>query len=428
MIGTALEYYDYMLYMHFLFILTPLFFPSDDLLVTRLVGMASYAIGFIMRPVGGVIFGHFGDLYGRKKTLASSIIIMTLPTCFIGLLPTYAQIGLLAPILLLTCRLVQSFSLGAESIGATLFLVEHAPKNHKAFVSSFLNVGGQIGAIMGTTLGIIFTLSLAPSWGWRVPFLCGALFGWVGFYIRKNTKETPEFIKHQQNRKTPPKLPILEVLKNEKRNIICLMGISAGLAVPFATAYVYISDLLTHNLHLSPPQIMGFNTIFMIVSLGVVPLMGYLADKFSPKLILSYGAIALTLGAFPLFWYIEGTTSLYTIAVMQGFLMLITSCFCGAVCAFDVSLFSVLNRYSGTSFAWSIGVAFFGGAVMGLSVAALGLLGLGVLYIVLGGDLSTLKWGNPKLTFESFWRTEAIIPESIPDLGPVICFLVNLRF
>ena len=219
--GTTLEYYDFMLYMHFLFILSPLFFPTDNLVVARMIGMATFALGFVMRPIGGLVFGHLGDRFGRKRALALSIILISLPTFIIGVLPTYAQIGLLAPVILLTCRLLQSFCLGGEATGATVFLVEHAKRGYEGRIGSLLNVGGELGGILGTSLGVIFTLAFMPEWGWRVPFIMGGLFGWIGFYIRSRTSETPAFRQAQQQKSLVLR-PFMQVLKRDKANTLCI--------------------------------------------------------------------------------------------------------------------------------------------------------------------------------------------------------------
>ena len=163
-IGTALEYYDYVLYMHFIIILSPLFFPNKDPNVNLLLGFASFTIGYIARPLGGIIFGHIGDRIGRKKAISFAIIFSTIGTCSIGLLPTYAQIGILAPVLLIIFRCIQCISVGGEVIGAACYLIENSNKNNKCLMSSYINASSAIAGTVAGILGFLFTTSFMPHW------------------------------------------------------------------------------------------------------------------------------------------------------------------------------------------------------------------------------------------------------------------------
>ncbi len=358
--GTALEYYDFGLYMHFIFILTPLFFPNDDPFITKIIGLSTFAIGFLMRPLGGVIFGHLGDRFGRKEALSLSILFSIVPTFVIGILPTYAQIGIVAPIVLLLCRLTQSFSVGGEASGATVFVVEHAKPGSKAMAGSFLNVANSFGAMLGAFLGLLCTLNFMPSWGWRLPFLLGAILGWVGFYIRNKTLETSDFEKTKKQKRSNH-IPLVTIIKQYKLNILCLMGLSTGIVVPYYTAYVFISEILVNNIKLTTSQSLGFNTFFLALSILIIPCMGRLGDLWGPKRILLLASSCFILASYPMFWFIDGTTSLYKVAVMQTFLVIIGAGFAGGVHPFISYLFHTSERYSGIALGWSLGVALLGG-------------------------------------------------------------------
>src|ERR1700722_11205305 len=197
-LGNALEYYDFMLYGFFATILAPLFFPSENPSLSLIASMGSYGVGFLARPLGGIFFGHLGDRQGRKHTLSLSILLVTIPTLGIALLPTYAQIGIWAPLLLLLCRIFQGFCLGGETSGAMTYIIENAKPQEKDTASAWLVLSCYLGTLVGTGLGAVFTLSFMPEWGWRLTFVMGSLIALVGYYIRKKLKESPEFIECQQ--------------------------------------------------------------------------------------------------------------------------------------------------------------------------------------------------------------------------------------
>lgn len=359
-IGTILEYYDTMLYMHFLPILSPLFFPSEDPSVSSLLGMASFAVGFCMRPLGGLIFGHIGDRMGRRVALGISIMLISLPTFIIGTLPTYAQIGLFASIALVLCRLIQNFCVGGEAIGGSIFLVEHAKPGSESRTSSLLNVAIQIGSFIGAGLGLICLRSFLPEWGWRVPFLCGAVFGLFGYYVRKKIQETPDFIKVTQNQK-PAKLPLWEAVKRDKSSIFRTMGICAGVMAPFQMIYVYMGDVLKTKFHLLPDQILSHNMHLMVLMTVVLPIMGYFADKAGYKRIMSLSLLGAIVASYPCFWFIERAIDSHDILLMQSILAVLACGVTAPCCVLVSNLFPTTERYSGYAFGWSVGSILFAG-------------------------------------------------------------------
>ena len=359
-IGTALEYYDTMLYMHFLPILSPLFFPSEDPSVSSLLGMSSFAVGFCMRPLGGLVFGHVGDRWGRKVALGISIMLISFPTFIIGLLPTYAQIGISASIALVLCRLIQNFCVGGEVIGGSIFLVEHAKPGYENRASSLLNVAVQIGSFIGAGLGLICLKSFLPGWGWRVPFLCGAVFGLFGYYVRKKIQETPSFLKINQD-KNLAKLPVWEAIKRDKGNLFRTMGICAGVMAPFQMIYVYIGDILRTKFHLLPDQILFHNMQLMILMILVLPIMGYFADKFGYKRVMSLSLLGAIIASYPSFWFIERTRNPSEVMMIQSILAILTCGVAAPCCVLVSNLFPVKERYSGYALGWSVGSILFAG-------------------------------------------------------------------
>lgn len=366
-VGTALENYDSLLYMHFLPILSPLFFPSDDPSVSSLLGMASFAIGFCVRPLGGLVFGHMGDRLGRKVALGSSIMLMSLPTFIIGVLPTYAQIGIFASIALILCRLMQNFCVAGELIGGSIFLVEHAKPGYEGRSSSLLNVAVQVGSFVGAGIGLICLRSFLPEWGWRVPFFCGALFGLFGYYIRKRIEETPAFLKISQE-KTIATLPLWETLRRDKASLFRTMGICAGVMAPFQMIYVYMGDVLRTKFHLLPDQILAHNMQLMVLMIMILPIMGYFADKVGYKRVMSLSLLGAIIASYPSFCYIEKALSPQEILVMQSLLAILACGVAGPCCVLVSKLFPIRERYSGYALGWSLGSILFAGLTPLLSL------------------------------------------------------------
>lgn len=201
-LGNILEWYDFALFGFFAPILAQLFFPSDDHLASLLSTFGVFAAGFLMRPLGGALFGHFGDKVGRKNALAASVILMAIPTTLLGLLPTHSQVGLLAPILLTVLRLIQGLSVGGELTGSISFIVEHSPPSQRGFFGSWASNSIGMGLLLGSATGALMTSLLSPddlaSWGWRIPFLFGIVVGGVGLYLRMKLEEPESFQKLQQ--------------------------------------------------------------------------------------------------------------------------------------------------------------------------------------------------------------------------------------
>src|SRR5436189_1033551 len=184
MVGNALEYYDVMLYGFFAAMLAPLFFPTDNQITSTISSLGTFAAGFVMRPLGGIIFGHLGDKFGRRQALVLAIFLVTIPTFTIGILPTYADIGIAAPLILLLCRLLQGLCVGGEYSGASIFVIEYSKRGREAFAGSILCAAGVSAGVLGTLVGFLSTLPFMPAWRWRIPFLIGSLFGLIGHYFR----------------------------------------------------------------------------------------------------------------------------------------------------------------------------------------------------------------------------------------------------
>ncbi|MBY0272578.1 MAG: MFS transporter [Alphaproteobacteria bacterium] len=359
MTGNALEYYDVMLYGFFATMLAPLFFPSDNQAVSYISSLGTFAAGFVMRPVGGLVFGHLGDKFGRRFALVLSIFLVTLPTLTIGLLPTYAEIGIAAPVILVICRLLQGLCVGGEYSGASIFVIEYSKKGKECFAGSVLTSSGFFGGVLGTFCGFLCTLSFMPSWGWRIPFIIGALMGVMGYYIRTRVNESPEFEKAKDEE--IEKIPLWSILEKRKINLFCTVCIGATSLIPFYLATVYMGVLMGSKLHLTTSEIMLINIFLALFTVVTIPVMGLLADKFGKEVQMRNTSFLYVLLAYPLFFFLENNFSLFNMIVVQLTLLTLVATFGGPSMALLTTYFPVHERYSGIGFGYALGGALFGG-------------------------------------------------------------------
>jgi metabolite-proton symporter len=364
LIGTSIEWYDYFLYgTAAALVFNKLFFPSYDPLIGTLLAFATFSLGFIARPVGGIVFGHFGDKIGRKQMLYLTLMIMGLATAFIGLLPTYNQIGIWAPILLITMRLLQGFGLGGEWGGAVLMAVEHAPANRRGFYGSWPQLGAFVGLLLSTL--VFRAVSKMPeatflSWGWRVPFLLSFLLVIVGVWIRMTIAESPVFEKMKEQ-KQEAKMPIIEAITKHPKNILIAMGARFAENGLF---YVFTVFSLTYiSTYLKVPRVVGLNGLLWAAFFGIFTCAGWgaLSDKLGRRPVYMYGAVACGLLAFPFFWML-GTREplMITLAIVIPVTMGHAAMY-GPQASFLSEMFSARVRYSGASLGYQLASIFAGG-------------------------------------------------------------------
>jgi MFS transporter, MHS family, shikimate and dehydroshikimate transport protein len=364
LIGTSIEWYDYFLYgTAAALVFNKLFFPNFDPLVGTILAFATFAVGFIARPVGGIVFGHYGDKIGRKKMLYLTLMIMGIATAVIGLLPTYTSIGIWAPILLVTMRLAQGFGLGGEWGGAVLMAVEHAPANRRGFYGSWPQLGAFIGLLLSTL--VFRAVSKMPdaeflTWGWRVPFLASFLLVIVGVWIRMTIAESPIFEKLKEQ-KQEAKMPIIEAITKHPANILIAMGARFAENGLF---YVFTVFSLTYiSTYLKVPRVIGLNGLLWAAFFGIFFCAGWgaLSDKLGRRPVYMYGAIACGVLAFPFFWML-GTKEPWIISLA----IVIPVCFghaamYGPQASFLSEMFSARVRYSGASLGYQLASIFAGG-------------------------------------------------------------------
>jgi MHS family proline/betaine transporter-like MFS transporter len=365
MIGNVLEWYDFALFGFLAPILSPLFFPTEDRLASLLATYGIFALGFLMRPVGGVLFGHIGDRLGRKKALEWSVLLMALPTTVLGLLPTYAQVGLFAPLLLTLLRMVQGLSVGGEFIGSISFLGEHAPARRRGFLGSWSTTSACLGNLLGSGTAAFVGIVLSPedlaTWGWRVPFLCGILVGAVGVWLRRGVAESPQFRQAAAEGEVA-RLPLLVALRRDRRAILTTAGLTLMLSVGYYLPWVWLptwmSRLLPHPLPVA--EALTVNTLAMAVLLALGPVFGALSDRLGRRPVIIVGCVALTLLAYPLFLVLSrGTESadLHGVLVIALFAAMVS----GAAPAAYVELFPTETRYSGIALGYNGTQAVLGG-------------------------------------------------------------------
>lgn len=352
MIGNALEYYDFFLYSFFVSIIAPHFFPASDPLSTLMMGFGVFAVGFLTRPLGALFFGHFGDKYGRKVTLLSTLLLMALATVGIGLLPVYEQIGLLAPFFLVLFRLLQGFAAGGEVNGVAVFGLEQTPLKKQGFVGAFMTSSAGVGAIMATMMGLLFTHPLMPEWAWRIPFCLGGFVACVGLYLRRSLNEL-------ETRKTV-KIPLVDILQNHLPSFLKATGIGGFLHVPFYIIVGYMNPTMHAKGMISSTELMLMNMAVTLIGALIIPLLGHFSDNIGHRPMMIWGALGQILCAFPVFMvYTMGSFS--HILWMQIGLLMMAEAFVAPSNAYLNTLFPEECRYSGVAFGVCLGTAIFGG-------------------------------------------------------------------
>ncbi|WP_233261426.1 MFS transporter [Vitiosangium sp. GDMCC 1.1324] len=367
-IGTAVEWYDFFLYgTAAALIFNRLFFPSFDPLMGTLAAFATFAVGFVARPLGGIIFGHFGDKIGRKSMLSATLMIMGAATFGIGLLPTYASVGVWAPILLVLLRILQGFGLGGEWGGAVLMAVEHAPANRRGFYGSWPQMGAPAGLLVANAVFSIF--SRLPeeqfvAWGWRVPFLFSAVLIGIGVFIRHSVAESPAFRAHQAASTKAPaassKIPALEALRTYPKQILLAMGARFAENGFFYIVTTFVLTYGTGQLKLERSDMLTAVLVATSVHLVAIPSFGALSDVLGRRPVYLGGAVACAVLAFPFFWLIDTkTTGLIWLAITLG--IIAHAAMYGPQASFFSELFGTRVRYSGASLGYQLASVFAGG-------------------------------------------------------------------
>ena len=315
-IGNVLEWYDFAIYGYFAAAIGRAFFPSEDPVAQVLAAFGIFAVGFLMRPVGGALIGHIGDRFGRRAALTFSVVAMAIPTFLVGALPGYQVLGVAAPILLTLLRMIQGLSVGGEYTTSIVFMVERAPPGRRGIIGAMACCGAVGGILLGSASGALLAETMSPealeAWGWRIPFLVGLLVGLAGFLLRRHVHEVPK--PHVKERS-----PLLETVRNHGPLLARLAALSVFNSVGFYLMFVYIVSWLQLVDGMAPARALAINTISMLVLLPLMVATGWAADRFGRRPVL-LGATALGfLGALPFFWLMHHTDPTLVLLGQLGF-------------------------------------------------------------------------------------------------------------
>lgn len=362
-LGGALEFYDFIIFVFFAVVIGELFFPADiPEWLRQFQTFGIFAAGYLARPLGGIIMAHFGDLIGRKRMFTLSILLMALPTLMIGLLPTYAVLGIGAPLALLGLRILQGAAIGGEVPGAWVFVAEHVPARRVGLACGTLTAGLTAGILLGSLIATAVNKNLTPAevseWGWRVPFLLGGIFGIVAMYLRRWLHETPVFAEMQANKALAEELPLKTVLRSHKGSVVISMLLtwllSAGIVVVILMTPTYLQKV--HGI--SPADALTANSLAILaLTLGCI-VYGRLIDALGSGPTFMLGSLLLA-GSSYAFYHglLAGTEQLVPLYMLAGFAVGIV----GAVPYVMVNAFPAVVRFSGLSFSYNVAYAIFGG-------------------------------------------------------------------
>ena len=372
-IGTTLEWYDFTVYnLMAALIFNVVFFPSFDPLTGTILAFSTYAVGYISRPIGGLVFGHLGDKLGRRFVLVATLMLMGAATSLMGILPTYGALGIWSPILLVALRFVQGAAIGGEWAGAVLLSMEHGAPNERGRNASFAQMGPSCGTILGTGLIAAISLWLSPdtfqAWGWRIPFLFSLALVVFGLWLRGGVDETPAF-KTLQEHQIIAKTPLKDVFNQHWRQLLIAGGARVGSDVVYALVVVFTLTYVTTVLHLSRTLALTATMIGATCQAVAIPFFGSLSDRLGRRPVYAVGAILACAWAFVFFWLMDSDQPLQIAAAVVGG-MIIHAMMYGPQAAFVTEQFPARVRYAGSSLAYTLaGIA--GGGFAPLIIATL---------------------------------------------------------
>jgi metabolite-proton symporter len=352
LIGTTIEWYDFFLYgTAAALVFNRLYFPTFDPRMGTLAAFGTYTVGFVARPIGGIVIGHYGDRIGRKSMLVLTLIVMGVATFGIGLLPTYQQVGMWAAVALVLLRIAQGFGVGGEWGGAVLLAVEHAPAHARGFYGSWPQIGVPAGLLLST---LVFALAARLpeeqfyAWGWRVPFLLSIVLVGVGLIIRLRIVETPAFARVKESR-SEARRPILEVLRDHPKEVLLAMGARIAENGSFYVYTVFVLVYATQKVGIERQTVLNGILLGAACMLLAVPLFGALSDRLGRRPVYLFGAGVTALFAYPLFWLLDTGRAPFVWLALVVALAFAHSPMYGPQAAFLSELFGTRVRYSGAS-------------------------------------------------------------------------------
>ena len=366
-LGNAMEWFDFGVYGFLAYVLGQVFFPGASPGVQMIAALATFSVPFLVRPLGGVVFGMLGDKFGRQKVLSVTIIIMALSTFAIGLIPGYDTIGIWAPVLLLLAKLAQGFSIGGEYSGAAIFVAEYSPDRKRGFMGSWLDFGSIAGFVMGAGVVVLISTIMGEAalheWGWRIPFFLALPLGLIGLYLRHALEETPAFQQHvdemnSDDRKSienPPRVSLREIASKYWKSLTVCVGLVIATNVTYYMLLTYMPSYLSHNLNYSADHGVLIIIAIMIGMLFVQPVIGLLSDKIGRKPFVIGGSVGLFILAYPAFMMIN-SDEIGLIFLGLLILAVLLNCFTGVMASILPAIFPTHIRYSALAIAFNISV------------------------------------------------------------------------
>jgi len=375
--GVGLELFDFVIYLFLSPIIATIFFPHQKNGVALLATLGGFAAGYLARPLGGIIYGHFGDRIGRIRPLTLSLFSMAIPTFLISCLPTYSTVGVIAPILLVIFRFAQGFAMGGDIPGAICFISEHFQSQQRGFMTCCLlfgmNMGAVIAGILIAALISLLTSSAMLTWGWRIPFIIGALLAMIGVYIRRRISETPEFQKYLSMRR-PERWPLNTLIRTHFHSIslgFCIAGLAAGITT---ITSLFMSTYMTHYLGIKSDIALWLNSISICAYCLSCLVVGLIIDRFNALRVLEIGSIVIFLLAYPIFMLIS---SHHFLLILLGLLMFspLIGAIMGSLPSLLIELFPTPIRYSGIGITYNFGFSLFAGTTPLLSAFLISITG-----------------------------------------------------
>lgn len=364
-IGNVVEWYDFALYGYLAGVIAPVFFPAGAPTAGLIATYGIFAAGFLMRPLGAAVFGWFGDRYGRARTMQISVAMMALPTLLLGLLPSYAQAGLLAPTLLVLVRILQGLSVGGEFSSSVTYLVETAPEGKRGLTGSWANIGSMTGSLLGVGAAALVTSAFdaetLTGWAWRLPFLGGAVLGLSAIWIRRNLHESQRFIDHHAAREETS--PLLEAFTTNRHETLLALAFAASYGTCYYIIFVYLPEWLSAQGLMERAVALTINTAMTLMVIPLMPLFALVGDRWLPRR--SWIALALLLlglASWPLhLWMLGSGGSPAAILATHAVAFALVAVPLGSGPALFVELFPERDRLSGYSVAFNLGLGVFGG-------------------------------------------------------------------
>jgi MHS family proline/betaine transporter-like MFS transporter len=400
-IGNTLEWFDYGLYAVFAPVLSAQFFPSKDPLTSLMLTFVVFGVGFVMRPLGGLIFGHIADKHGRRAALTFTVVLIGASTFAIGCLPTFAAIGLAAPVLLAACRLLQGVATGGEFGSCMSFLAEYGTPYNRAYILSWSNWSVALGLLMGTAFGTVLSAALSQetlfAWGWRIPFLTGLLIALYGVYIRRGVDETPVYVKAEAEKRltgqVSTRLPVVEMFASHPRETWMTIGMVSGGTITYWTTMAYLPTYITAVLKYPLVVGLSYGTFVLLIYMLAVPFAGILCDRIGrrPTMLIAYGSIVVLI--WPMFYLLTAVKTPLVLFPVLVVVAIIPALFLAGQTAWLTEAFPTSVRGSACGVGYNIGVAIFGGSTPFMATWLISMTHDNMsptYYMMLGGLVSTL--------------------------------------